>query len=195
MSLADLAHRASEFLGVDRNYVGLGPMWGAVFGAVITSLVVGGVVHSRTTRVQEASALFEFSKRFHDLMDRAFALSKDWTLPPEGPSAADRAEAGAYYRKLFDLMLNEWVFYKKGLVRRDAFLEWMTWRWGAWRDVDGASITVRGVRYQDAWPAWSQRPLMRTHPFVAFIDEVHAAPDLKVVERLVAREAPAPWVF
>ncbi len=193
MSFADFAHALATFLGINKEYQGLGPLWGAIFGAVITAGVVGGVVHSRTTRHQEANALFEFAKRFHDLLDRAHALARDYTPSPDGPSAIDRSEAAAYYRKLFDLMLNEYNFFKKGLVSRASFDEWMTWRWGAWRNLDGATVVVRGVPYQAAWREWSERPLMKDNPFVHFINSVHAAPDLKAVSRLVARAAPRWW--
>jgi len=193
MSFADFAHALATFLGINKDFQGLGPLWGAVFGAVITSAVVGGVVHSRTTRHQEANALFEFAKRFHDLLDRAHALARDYAPSEHGPSPADRAEAGAYYRKLFDLMLNEYTFYRKGLVSRSSFYEWMTWRWAAWRELEGATVVVRGVTYQEAWRAWSSRPLMRTNPFVRFTDSVHAAADLKEVARLVDRYAPRWW--
>jgi hypothetical protein len=193
MSFADFAHAFATFLGINKDYQGLGPLWGAIFGAVITAGVVGGVVHSRTTRHQEANTLFEFAKRFHDLLDRAHVLARDYAPSEDGPTPTDRAEAGAYYRKLFDLMLNEYYFFRKGLVSRASFEEWMGWRWGAWRDVEGASVVVRGIRYQDAWRDWSERPLMKTHPFVHFINQVHAAPDLKAVSHLVKRNAPRWW--
>jgi hypothetical protein len=193
MDVAEFAQWVARVLGITREYQGLGPLWGALIGAIITSAVVGGVVHSRTTRHQEASALFEFGKRFHDLMDRAHALAKDYAPGPDGPSALDRAEAGAYYRKFFDLMLNEYNFFRKGLVSPAAFEDWMMWRWGAWHELEGAAIVVRGVPYQAAWTEWSRRPLMRASPFVALIDQVHAAPDLKAVGRLVRRAAPRWW--
>jgi hypothetical protein len=195
MSFADVAHAVATWLGISKDFQGLGPVWGAIAGALITSAVVGGVVHSRTTRHQEANALFEFAKRFHDLLDRAHQLARDYTPSEAGPSATDRSEAGAYYRKLFDLMLNEYNFYRKGLVSRDSFYEWMTWRWGAWNSVEGAVVVVRGVPYQEAWRDWSQRPLMKTHPFVQFTDQVHAAADLKAVARLVAQIGPPWWRF
>jgi hypothetical protein len=189
MSVADFAHAVAAFLGINKEFQGLGPLWGAIFGAIITS----AVVHSRTTRHQEANALFEFAKRFHDLLDRAHALARDHVPAADGPTPEDRSEAGAYYRKLFDLMLNEYTFYRKGLVSRGSFYEWMTWRWGAWRGLEGATVVVRGVTYQEAWRAWSSRPLMRTNPFVQFTDRIHTAADLKEVARLVDRHAPRWW--
>ena len=105
----------------------------------------------------------------------------------------DRSEAGAYYRKLFDLMLNEYNFYQKGIVSRGSFYDWMTWRWGAWNQIEGASVVVRGVSYQEAWRDWSGRPLMKSNPFVLFTDQIHAAPDLEAVSRLVGRIGPRWW--
>ena len=192
MSVADFAHGFATFLGINKEYQGLGPLWGAILGAVITSAVVGGVVHTRTTRHQEANALFEFAKRFHDLLDRAHVLARDYMPSEGGPTPTDRSEAGAYYRKLFDLMLNEYNFYRKGIVSHGSFYEWMTWRWGAWHGIEGATIVVRGVPYEEAWRDWSGRPLMKDNPFVLFTNKIHAAPDLKTVARLVTGTGP-PW--
>jgi hypothetical protein len=191
MSFADFMHVVIGFLGVDKDYQALGPFWGAIFGAMLTAGVVGGVVQSRTKRHQEATALFEFSKRFHQLVDQAHDLAKAYKaaggLPTE---AAAEAEAAAYYRKFFDLLVSEYYFFMQGFVRRETFLEWMNWRWGAWHDIEGARLIVCGITYQTAWREWSQRPLMRSHPLVWFVDEVHAAPDLETVRRLVYRQAP-----
>ena len=63
----------------------------------------------------------------------------------------------------------------------------------AWRGLEGATVVVRGVTYQEAWRAWSSRPLMRTNPFVRFTDRIHAAAYLKEVVRLVGRHAPRWW--
>ena len=190
MSFADLMHRAMGFLGVTKDFQALGPFWGAIFGALLTSGVVGGVVHARTKRHQEAMALFEFDKRFHDLADFAHRLSRDFKGATMTEAAT--AEAGVYYRKLFDLMFNEYHFFRQGFVGKDTFSTWMAWRWGAWHDIEGATLTVGGVAYQDAWRRWSTRPLMKASPFVRFIDGVHAAPNIAAVNAAVAKGAP-PW--
>jgi len=189
MSFADFMHAVVGFLGVDKDYQALGPFWGAIFGAMLTAGVVGGVVQSRTKRHQEATALFEFSKRFHQLLDEAHSLAKMYAAAGGEPSEAMAAEAAAYYRKFFDLLVSEHYFFTQGFVRRETFLEWMNWRWGAWHDVEGATVVVCGVAYQSAWRDWSHRPLMRSHPVVRFVDQVHAAPDLEAVRRLVDRHA------
>jgi hypothetical protein len=190
MSFADFMHGFIGVLGVDRDYQALGPFWGAIFGAMLTAGVVGGVVQNRTKRHQEATALFEFSKRFHQLLDESHILAKAYAAGGGTPTEATAADAAAYYRKFFDLLVSEYYFFTHGFVRRDTFLEWMNWRWGAWHDVEGAKVVVCGVTYQAAWSAWSQRPLMRNHPVVRFVDEVHAAPDLAAVRRLVDRRVP-----
>ena len=69
----------------------------------------------------------------------------------------------------------------------------MRWRWGAWHDIDGARVVVCDLKYQDAWREWSTRPLMAGNRFIAFIDKVHAAPDLAAVSSLVVAEAPHWW--
>jgi hypothetical protein len=190
MSFADFMHGVLGFLGYDKDYQGLGPFWGAILGAMLTAGVVGGVVQSRTKRHQEAMALFEFSKRFHQLLDEAHSLAKAYKAAGGTPSEASAADAAAYYRKFFDLLVSEHYFFSQGFVRRETFLEWMNWRWGAWRDIEGAGVVVCGVPYQTAWRDWSQRPLMKSHPLVRFVDEVHAAADLEAVRRLVDRRAP-----
>ena len=190
MSFADFMHAVIGFLGVNKDYQALGPFWGAIFGAMLTAGVVGGVVQSRTKRHQEATALFEFSKRFHQLLDEAHSLARAYKAAGGTPNEAGAAEAAAYYRKFFDLLVSEHYFFTQGFVRRETFLEWMKWRWGAWHDVEGARVLVCGVPYQTAWREWSQRPLMKSHPLVQFVDEVHAAPDLAAVRRLVDRQAP-----
>ena len=190
MSFADYMHALMRALGVNQEYQGLGPFWGAIFGALVTASVVGGVVQSRTKRHQEALALFEFSKRFHQLLDDAHNLAKAYKAAGGTPNPAAAAEAAAYYRKFFDLLVSEYYFFSQGFVRRETFLEWMNWRWGAWHDVEGASVVVCGVPYQTAWREWSQRPLMKSHPLVHFVDEVHAAADLEAVRRLVDRQVP-----
>ena len=190
MSFADFMHAFIGFMGVNKDYQALGPFWGAIFGAMLTAGVVGGVVQSRTKRHQEATALFEFSKRFHQLLDEFHSLAKAYKAAGETPSEAMAAEAAAYYRKFFDLLVSEHYFFTQGFVRRETFLEWMNWRWGAWHDIEGAKVVVCGVSYQAAWHAWSHRPLMKDHPVVRFVDEVHAAPDLATVRRLVDRQVP-----
>ena len=92
MSFSDFMHGVLGFLGATKDYPGLGPFWGAIFGSMLSAGVVGGVVHARTKRHQEAVALFEFDKRFHDLADFAHRLSLQYRGAQGDQAEVARAE-------------------------------------------------------------------------------------------------------
>lgn len=187
----------------DNEYPGDLPILTALFAAVIA----WWSAYYFTGRVKRIDATLDFSKRFHELIQRQDALNRKYAEdqikleeersrnPPdrfklmavESSLKCCEKESVAWWWQFFDLVLHEFDFWRRGLVREERFDEWMMWRWhDAHPKADMAPWTTGGIGYMDGWRIWRSHPA-HGNRLIDLLDEIHKARNPKEVPAIVAK--------
>jgi len=172
------------------HYIQKFPGLGAVFAALITGLILFLIAWRYTRRLKMIDATLEFSKRFQDLLQQQHELNKDYGKSHEyqvsaKPNPVEKMEAEAWWWRFFDLLLYEFDFRRHGLLDRDRFREWMTWRWYDFHGWNGELWRTCGVTYEEGWKYWSRHPAVQKNPLLNFLNDVHRAKNADCAERVV----------
>ena len=149
-----------------------------IIGAIIAGFAAWLIAHYYTKRLKRIESTLEFSKRFHELIKQQQALNRKRAEDKRDKKCLpviEEQEAYAWWWQFFDLLLYEFDFWRRGLVRDKRFLEWMIWRWHDAYPQPGSEWTTCGVSYMDGWNRW------RTHPahssdLIKLIDQIHDIP-------------------
>jgi len=156
------------------------PFWtlmGATLGAGISAGVTVFVVHSYNKSTKSVEATLALSNRFQELFAERHRLNKiyrtqdNWTKKRD---KLDEADARDWYRQYFDLLLNEYRFYKRGLIDRKDFVQWMRWERKAFNNE---THTVCGMTCAEGWQWWSsadsRKEVMSHEPVVKLLERIH----------------------
>ncbi len=176
------------------DYITVHPAFGPIIAALITAIAAIWIARRFTQRIKRIEATLEFRKRYQEFLDAQSKLNEEFYFdnngarinPAPAPTHKDKHIADNLYRRLFDLMLNEFGFFRAGLVDHYAFTEWMRWRW---HDFRGAS-DVTGLSYAQGWQDWKRQPGLHGNPFLDFLDTVHAKPTDSAVDDIVKKYSP-----
>jgi len=170
------------------------PGFGPIIAALIAAVVAIWIARRFTQRIKRIEATLEFRKRYQEFLDAKSKLNEEFYFDANGaritpaptPNDKHKHAADNLYRRLFDLLLNEFGFYRAGLVDHYAFTEWMRWRWHDFRSASA----VTGISYETGWLNWKGHPALHGNPFLDFLDTVHAKPTANAVEDIVRRYSP-----
>lgn len=134
----DLAY-VEELLKNLIGVTGLAPL----LAALIAGCFAWRIAAVYTKRLKQIELTLEFSRRFHDLIQRQRVLNTKYdrrriATPAAPDTPIEVQDATAWWWCFFDLLLYEYDFYQKGMVRKSCFEEWMIWRWHDFHPVPGA---------------------------------------------------------
>jgi hypothetical protein len=176
-----------------RAYPAIGP----IVGAIINAIVVWLIALRFTVRLKRIESTLEFSKRFWELvnqqgeLNRLYNSKRKWNKSP--PDAQEYNDAINWWWKFFDLILYEFDFFQRGLVRRGRFIEWMKWRWYDFNAAPENIWRTSGMDYRDGWKSWKERPAHADNRLQEFLDSVHRARRVEDVPRVVGKFYPHWW--
>jgi hypothetical protein len=147
-----------------------------ILGAIVAGFAAWLIAHYYTKRLKRIESTLEFSKRFHELIQQQLALNRkqaedkreEKSLP-----AIEEKEAYAWWWQFFDLLLYEFDFWRRGLVRDQRFMEWIVWRWHDAYPKQGSEWTTCGVSYMQGWKRWRDHPA-HSSDLIKLIDQIHA---------------------
>lgn len=180
-------------------YPGVGTPLGAVATSLTAAIIALWAVPHLGRRLKRINSALDFSRRFQQLMDDRHKLHQRYHLwgaaVAANCSVEILAEADNFYVSFFDLLWNEYVFWRSGLLNEGLFTEWMQWRWYTYNQADNEIFCICGVSYRSGWCKWKARsPVVITNPFVVFLDKIHSAPNGKeAVTAIVKAERPPLW--
>jgi hypothetical protein len=182
----------SGLLGFIREYPAFGSFFGSIISAIISAFVVWGVALGITKRLKRIEATFEFNKRFQDLIQQECKLKKEYQTASGGQysstSPKDDTDARNSWYRFFDLMLFEFHFYREGLLHRDNFVEWMTWRRFDYKE----NREVAGMTYRKGWGHWKKIPALQGNEFIALLNKIHVRKQIEVTD-IVRQSVPGWW--
>ena len=147
-----------------------------ILAAIIAGFFAWAIAEFYTKRLKRIEATLEFSKRFHELIQQQRALNRKQAEDKRDNKSLlkiEEEEAYAWWWQFFDLLLYEFDFWRRGLVRDQRFLEWMLWRWHDAYPKSGREWTTCGVSYIDGWERWRTHPAHGS-PLIELISSIHA---------------------
>ena len=113
----------------------------------LVSVVLAYYAFTTTTSTQhelkEIDLRQNFQKRYEELV---FDAKEKASVPIEDKEQA-RKVAVSYYHRLWDLQLEEYQYWKDGLIKPEVYASWMDFRRKEWKTND----SLQGVTYQQAW--------------------------------------------
>jgi hypothetical protein len=168
------------------------------------------VTHRYAKNIKRHEATIEFTKRFqgllknrHDVNSEFYFENGDIRTPPITVSDQQEMEAWNIFTQAFDLFLNEFSYFRGGVITTEVFTEWMLWRWYDWEPGRAHSSSTRrpgglpmlgletmGISYRRGWEWWKERPVVLGTPFVRFMDELHGAPNETAAKQVVLNWKP-----
>jgi hypothetical protein len=154
-------------------------LWGLV-GTLIATFVAWRVVHNYTRESKRVETTLALSRRYQELFSERHNLNKLYKAQRE-PTAdtpkwpvLDDFDARNWYRQYFDLLLNEYRFYKRGIIDKADFVQWMRWARSSYNSDD---FLTCGMTYKDGWEWWCNAPnrsdIMRREPIADLLAAVH----------------------
>jgi hypothetical protein len=172
-----------EFAAIWKDY-SLSP----VIGASITAFAVLYIANKYTRQLSQVSSTFEFSKRFHDIIElkrrtESEADKENWSAEKKN-AAADQ-----WWLRFFDLILTEWEFRKANYINKDRFTDWMRWRWHEYKgDDQRRGFEIFGVSYREAWGRLTGPNPLFPEAFIVFLSHIHAAPDVTKMRKVIQKQ-------
>jgi hypothetical protein len=164
-----------------------GPFLGGLTSALAT-ILVGAFVVRKFNSFQAASkgveAVATFNTEFRALMDERNRLNSQ---------AYRNEDVDGFFRRFFDLQLNQYNFFRAGIIPVEIYAEWVLWRWAAAKKMEDANLDIGPREYMTEWKKWSSRKVIETNPFVAFMNKAYDEPDQAGVRAVVRRAAPSWW--
>lgn len=171
---------------------GIGPVYGAIIGAILSSafnviaLIWIAQRYSRTTK--KIDSTFEFNKKYHDIIQDRQKINELYS--PSKPF--DETVSSYWWLRYFDLMLFELHFFQHGYVMKERFTEWMEWRRAEYKGEGPHKMETGGIPYRKAWENWKNLPAVSGSPLIPVLDAVHEAKDVMEVRRIV-KKASSLW--
>jgi hypothetical protein len=155
---------------------------GPFLGSMLVAAMALWIAEDYTKRVKIIDSELEFSKRYQELFELRHTLNREFRYPTtEYPKTYWSSEAENWYRRFFDLLLNEFKFYEKGFVDANVFTVWMRW---AHLNYNDSAFETCGMTYELGWNWWSgkedadNRLINRAEPIVAFLEDyIYAVPN------------------
>jgi hypothetical protein len=164
---------------ITTEFVYLWPDDASIIGATVAGLAAWLIAHFYTKRLKRVEATLEFSRRFHELIQRQCVLNRKFAEDRRSRNSLpeiDKQDADAWWWSFFDLLLYEFYFWQQGLIRNERFLEWMVWRWHDAHPKPGKAWETCGVGYKQGWEDWQVHPAHGSR-LIALLDEIHRIPD------------------
>ena len=174
---------------------GIAPILGGIGGAFVAGIFACVIAQFYTKRLKQIESTLEFSKRFHELIQQQRVLNRKFeedrlpnkntprtetaiesTAAVQPTTPIEKEDAAAWWWCLFDLLLYEYDFYQKGMVRKARFEEWMVWRWHDYNPAPAKEWKTCGVTYRQSWDDWKNHPAHGSR-LIALLDEIHRIPD------------------
>lgn len=159
-----------------------------VIGAVIAAVAVLYVANRYTRRLNQVSSTFEFSKRFHEIIELKRKAEGDaekdhWT------DEKKNVVSDQWWLRFFDLILTEWEFRKANYINKDRFVDWMRWRWHEYKGNDmRRGFDIFGVSYRQAWERLTGPNPLFPEEFIIFMSHIHAAPDVTKLRKVIQKQ-------
>jgi hypothetical protein len=155
------------------------PLVGACFTGLMTLGAAGVATWSLNRSMKRTEFFLRFTERFHNIMlskhnlELRLAEVDDHGVKKIKDETAKK-EASELYRQLFGLMFDEFFAYRRGLLDRSAFVEWMRWRnYECKNDAqNNPNFQIGPTSYQTGWDTYSRLPLLRSE-FTEFLTKIH----------------------
>lgn len=161
------------------RFVDLWPNDASIIAAILAGLGAWLIAHVYTKRLKRIEATLEFSRRFHELIQQQCVLNRKYAEDYRAKTSLpeiEKQEADAWWWRFFDLLLYEFYFWQRGLIRNERFIEWMVWRWHDDHPKRGKKWKTCGVDYKDGWANWRIHPAHGSR-LITLLDEIHRIPD------------------
>jgi hypothetical protein len=174
----------AHYIRVGIAVTGVAPM----LAAIIAGCFAWTIAEYYTKQLKQFEATLEFSKRFHELIQQQRVLNRKYDEDRSNgavtPAAdkIDKQDADAWWWRFFDLLLYEYDFYQKGMVRKARFEEWMVWRWHDFHPEAGKEWKTCGIAYKDAWAHWKEHPAHSSR-LIELLEEIHDITDPKNLQK------------
>jgi hypothetical protein len=146
-----------------------------IFGALVAGIFAFVIAEIYTKRLKQIEATLEFSKRFHELIQQQRVINRRYKEDRTKTgyiSDIDQEDAKAWWWRVFDLMLYEYDFYQKGMVRKKRFEEWMVWRWHDYHPEPGREWSTCGIDYKKGFEIWKDHPAHGSR-LIDLLEEIH----------------------
>jgi hypothetical protein len=158
------------------------PLVGACFTGLMTLGAAGVATWSLNRSMKRTEFFLKFTERFHNIMlskhklELSLAEVDDHGAKKTKDEIAEK-EASELYRQIFGLMFDEFFAYRRGLLDRRAFVEWMRWRNYEYKNdaQNNPNFKIGSISYQTAWDTYSRLPLLRSE-FTEFLTKIHKLP-------------------
>ena len=185
---------------------------GAFFGATTASGMAFYLARYYTRKREKAEATFKFTEQFQKLAEAQHKLNIRFCYDHKAKHCDSNGEktrtdkysveAWSLFRQYFNLLAQEFHFFRKGLVDRDTMIEWMKWRWYGWNPKrvprrfasnpmlwDGAKngSEICGVPFKEGWDWWKNRPVADEYEFTKFLNQIHDAESEDAMVSIVQR--------
>lgn len=158
---------------------------------ILAAIIAGGfawtIAELFTKRLKQIEASLVFSEQFHELVQKQRALNRKYdrarlngSVVAAAVDQLDKQDAEAWWWRFFDLLLYEYDFYQKGMIRKERFEEWMVWRWYDFHAAPGKEWKTCGIGYHQAWANWKGDHGSR---LIDLLDAIHEIPDEVDLER------------
>jgi len=165
----------------------LWPGLAPIVGAAVAGGAAWWIAERYTRRLKQIEATLEFSKRFHELIQQQRALNAKYeeTLAKSSEAKTEattkelartlkiaKDDAKAWWWRFFDLLLYEYDFYQKRMVRERRFQEWMIWRWHDFNPDAGKEWTTCEINYKTGFENWKGHPVHGDR-LIRLLEEIH----------------------
>ncbi len=158
----------------------LHPPENAQWTATLVPYVTAGILMStffvnwRTTiEMKVIDLLIHFGKLYEQI---AFA---EWSELANSPTPQSRQRVEQHFRRFWNLQLEQFLFYKRGLIDRETYQYWMNCRFEEnkanesvpWKDKKGSG----SMSFREGWE-YARSHYIRDNTFVGFMNQVFIDP-------------------
>jgi len=123
---------------------------GAFLGGATASAMAFYLMHYYTRRKEIVEGTLHFTSEFQRLLSLHDDLNMSYCFDDQGNDCADIRmktptdreilKAWNFFRQYYNLLLQEFVFFERGLLDRETMVEWMKWRWYGWKPERAAQF-------------------------------------------------------
>ena len=157
------------------------PVLGGLFSGAIGGFSAIWISKKRTLKHKRAEATIDFNQKYQSLKDvqcqlnQAYSLAVSKVPRPDGEIVHLQEMAARWWEQYFDLMQNEYFFFREGMLDRNRYIQWMRWRYFEYREQGPGPHATCNVGYRLGWRQFKSNPALWGDPFVTFFDRVHHA--------------------
>jgi hypothetical protein len=113
----------------------------------LVSIVLAYYAFTTTTSTQRELKAIDLRQSFQKRYEELVFDGKDKASAPVQDQGQAQKLAIGYYHRFWDLQLEEYQYWKDGLVDAEVYASWMDFRRLEWK----ANDPLQGVTYQQAW--------------------------------------------